>query len=377
MTFHYGGQNTGEIWINEIQYTGNTGITPYAKVKFNYKNLPSTLGNNTYFLAGYKIPQTKLLETITVQYGSSTVKQYKFIYNTEDAGEHTTHLKEILLYGENGLQLCNSTKIKWGDNTVNLNSKPVIGLAHGKILTGDFNGDGFTDILVYETVSTNKGWKMYLYSPSINGYPQYPSYTNTTMGYATNMIYAQDINGDGKDEIIVGEKVNGTKYSYKFYIYGISDGILNLYDVKHINSFHSIYFGDFDGDGRTDMAFLSFVESGKPIFFNYKVTWFLDFFRWPQLSNYMENIELVTTSVLLAYPKIKVLDVNGNGKKNIQVKKSDETVIYEFSDWSFTSVFEDDFPLSHNNMYYGDANGDGITDIITWGGDLHIMKLFK
>ena len=103
MTFQYGGQNTGEIWIEEIQYTGNTGLTPYTKVQFSYKTLPEKLGNNTHFVGGYAIPQTKLLETVTVLYGSSTVRQYKFLYNTEDSGEHTTHLKEVLLYGGNGL----------------------------------------------------------------------------------------------------------------------------------------------------------------------------------------------------------------------------------------------------------------------------------
>jgi len=234
MTFQYGGQNTGEIWIEEIQYTGNTGLTPYTKVQFSYKTLPEKLGNNTHFVGGYAIPQTKLLETVTVLYGSSTVRQYKFLYNTEDSGEHTTHLKEVLLYGGNGLQQCNSTKIIWGDKIETLSSM-TLSFPKGKILTGDFNGDGYTDILIYETVSATKGWKMYLYHPTINGYTSTPSYTNTTMEYATNMIYAQDINGDGKDEIIVGKKLDLTDYSHKFYIYRISDGFQNVYGSKYIN----------------------------------------------------------------------------------------------------------------------------------------------
>ena len=102
MTYHYGGSN-GEIWIDSIKYTGNDnfGMQPYAKVVFDYIELPDTMGKNTYFVGGYGVPQTKLIQTITVSYKDTLVRKYEFIYNTSDLGERTTHLKGIVLYSEN------------------------------------------------------------------------------------------------------------------------------------------------------------------------------------------------------------------------------------------------------------------------------------
>jgi hypothetical protein len=81
MTYEYE-KSGNEIKIKNIFYTQNDQVSallqPYAKVQFGYTDLSDNLGSNTCFVGGYGIPQTKLLETITVYYGTNIVRKYEF-----------------------------------------------------------------------------------------------------------------------------------------------------------------------------------------------------------------------------------------------------------------------------------------------------------
>jgi len=145
MTFYYNKLN-GEIWIDSIKYTGNTdiGLQPYAKVVFNYVILPDMLGNNTCFVGGYGVPQTKILTTITTYYQKSILRKYQFNYNLTDDGEYSPHLKEVVLHGEGGVEYLNATSITWGNNNATITCQSLSGLPgnfpNGKLLAGDFDG---------------------------------------------------------------------------------------------------------------------------------------------------------------------------------------------------------------------------------------------
>jgi len=52
IVFNYDNQN-GEVLINNIQYTGNTGLTTFAKVQFGYSLLPDSMGRSSCFLKGF------------------------------------------------------------------------------------------------------------------------------------------------------------------------------------------------------------------------------------------------------------------------------------------------------------------------------------
>ena len=125
MTFHYIKYDSSEVLINSIQYTGNSGLQPYAKVQFNYTNLPDTLGANTYFVEGYSVAQTKLLESILVKYNNEIVRKYKCEYNFH-YGERTAHLQRVILFGydENGNEeQLNETSISWGEQNTDINQE--------------------------------------------------------------------------------------------------------------------------------------------------------------------------------------------------------------------------------------------------------------
>ena len=116
MTFTYG-YSGSEVWIDHIDYTGNSaaGLSPYARVKFSYDVL-SNMGST--FVAGYEIPQRRLLRTITVQYknGSSyeLLRQYQFNYTVE----YPKRLVEVRLIASDGSML-NPTSVEWNNSSYN------------------------------------------------------------------------------------------------------------------------------------------------------------------------------------------------------------------------------------------------------------------
>jgi len=349
MTFHYGQEQTnGEIWINEIRYTGN-GFSPYAKVKFDYIDLPDDLGKNTYFVGGYGVPQTKLLNSITVSYNNDIVRKYRFNYNISDSGERTTHLKEVILFGENDQIRLNSTTIAWGGQNNNIEDSPLSNFSTGSIITGDFNGDGYTDYVVYNIGSgVVKSWKLFLFNPNNNSFQERSS-GNTTEAYA----YAHDFDGDGKDELILAElhsTVNNYK-NYQFNVYHYDNNAWIIEPLEFVAHFSQPHFGDFTGDGIMNIMYVSSWVDGN------KIKYLLSF-----SNNGFSSSDLPFEDI----DNIQIIDYNGNGKANIQITKGNNTDIYEYSatNQKFEIVTTRNYPTSLNKILYGDFNGDGISDII-------------
>jgi hypothetical protein len=249
MTYHYG-KSGKEIWLDSIKYTGNGSMQPYAKVEFGYTTLPLNMGQNTYFIGGRSVPQTKLLETITVKYGGSIVRKYKFNYNINDSGERTTHLKEVILLSPNNLQL-NATTITWNAQNNVIEKQSLSNFSTGKIIFGDFNGDGYSDYVVYNIgAGITRTWKLFLKNPSNNTFYEAKSGTSNE-SYA----YVADFTGDGKDDLILAQNWNTPNATYKINVYAYeNNGFVSVYS-ESVDYFFQAHLGDFNGDGKVDIMY--------------------------------------------------------------------------------------------------------------------------
>ena len=353
MTFTYE-SIYGDIRIKEINYTGNTAanIATYAKVQFGYST--NTLNPCAYFIGGCFIQQTKLLETITVTYNSSQLRKYKFNYNLNDANERTAHLKNIVLYGENNTQI-NPTTIEWGVQNTTIENPIITNLPDGKILTGDFNGDGFTDIVVYGMGSSQSHWKLY-YNDTFGNFEYYIGGSHITDSY----VYAYDLDMDGRDELILGEFIEVDDNNDEiWYFTNIRIFPYTQCEIGIVKNFQAAYFGKFYSNGKSDVLFLSckpaYNALGQFIGYSYK------------LINSAGSVELdMLDAHIDKRINIQVADINGNGKDDIILVKGNTALTYEYQSGVLTQIHNTDFPTQWHKVYYGDFNGDGIKDALVF-----------
>ncbi len=272
--------NKSEGIIDEINYTGNqnAGLSPYNKVKFNYK---TRFDQNIQYLSGRAFETKYLLDNITITADNNqSFKSYHFNYGKD---EINSYLKEIIEKGTDGTAL-NSTIVKYGQKNNLLETSPLtLNLSYPyqamRLISGDYDGDGNSDMLVSDIDSYNgfnydKAFSILkngASSPSINnvqlsseGIPEYQIVGDEKIPHQHSYLVG-DYTGDGKDNVLVIETtitddklVVGRQRIYSFennatsYTYSASYIAHSTYKViTNINNY--IRTGDFDGDGVIDV----------------------------------------------------------------------------------------------------------------------------
>ncbi len=126
---------------------------------------------------------------------------------------------------------------------------------------GDFNGDGKTDFLKRVGSSNSDSWAL-LYSTGINfttvgfDFPRIPSIEQMDFGvYFGDVVSTGDFNGDGKsDVLLVGKIGNHSFYTDLFLSYGLnmSNTIYEEhYNIPFVNCYTGSDFPGIDGKNRT------------------------------------------------------------------------------------------------------------------------------
>ena len=358
MTFSYSWDN-GETYLTAINYTGNseTGSPTYAVVSFEYaNNIPQNLSKNTSFVYGYGIPQTKFLKSISISCNNERVRKYKFNYMHENSTDtqRTIHLNEVILYGETDNEQLNATTISWESqsNSLQNDAATLQGIPDGYILTGDYNGDGFTDYVIYGA-SNLMVWKLYHNIPNTTTYSLVDSGRhNTINNNGDNVFFLKaDVNGDGCDELIYACAYNYDVGHFDFTVISLKDG-QSIMNTATIEYFDKIFFGDFDGDGKTDILFVKKDLNNKVLF-----QFYFD-------NGFYDNLGLPENTTI---KKVRVGDFSGNGKTDIElVYDDDKADIYVLNNSNFSKL---SLNLTANHIYErysGDFNGDGISDLLTY-----------
>jgi len=136
---------------------------------------------------------------------------------------------------------------------------------------GDFNGDGFDDIVLgafgFEGAGTNRG-KVYVYAGPDGSTLLFSKEGDTDSDYVGRSVSsAGDFNGDGYDDIVVGATELGVGGEGKVYVYGGNPSGSTLLLFSTDGQFNNDRFGevvstagDFNGDGFDD------IVVGAPLF---------------------------------------------------------------------------------------------------------------
>src|ERR1035437_905263 len=364
---YYENNSTGEFRPDYIEYTGNDDsnpvLSPYNQVKFSYG---TRTDKQLSYVRGSQIRQNVLL--VGVQMFSNNVLTHE--YNFNYAYDFYSRLVEVDEKGTDGKQY-NPIIIDWQkynlDNTFNPTQFGyTIG---GQIVNGDFNGDGFSDI-----VSIQSG-NWYLYLNNGNNQFVYISSGSMPAGYNQPIVYlwfgitnsttGADFNGDGKTDIVVslgiseyvvlestgsGFAVSST-YDFDTYV----SAFAGTPDASWLGKKEVI--GDFDGDGKTDL----FVY-----YYDLDYYWYYSSLRGPSIPT-AHQTDMGDASI-----KLSAIDYDGDGKMEVMIRTTDfstNTDVCELEGLDYngfmTPKLIDGYPDKNHDLYMGDFNGDGKTDILT------------
>jgi RHS repeat-associated protein len=358
MTFHYL-QKEGIPCISEINYTGNSSLTPYARVSFTYIENNSTK-NNPIYMGGHWYKRTSLLEKITVSYQSSFVREYQFSYIQDN---RFARLSQIQFKVKDDIIL-NPTIITWGDDGIDKEFVQLDNTSFNCISVGDFNGDGIYDIMYLDPDYTNdkRQRKYYVYFGNIDGGH---TFVNSGMinGFPERYFIA-GIMSENKDAFIYAcPNVDFAKYKKIYYLYYNGNQFI-LDSLPNSENYAQILVGDFNGDGQTEIAISKYDSQKKPKY--------QDLFLYKSLNS--DPIKQTTITSISKDEIYYTLDFNGNGKTNIQFTYNDglgsgKVAIYEYNNRTnvFEYIYGEGFPTPWHYCHYGDFNGDGIQDILTYG----------
>ena len=346
MTFTYG-YSGNEVWIEHIDYTGNTaaGLEPYARVYFTY-NTNTHIGST--FVAGYEIPQTRLLRSITVQYKDGAnyemVRQYLFYYSDN----FPKRLVGVKLKGSDGSEL-NPTVIEWNGSTFNDNistsSFPVQSF-NGNVghIAVDFNKDSLCDIIEYNL----NYWTPFFMQDNVI-VPSGLNYSTTTSWNIKSCLPA-DIDGDGFSEIVT---VCEHYYDHRLLVDVTNQTMQSNHIIQPFDSssYGGVVTGDFLGNGKHQIVIMYDYQNGTFI-------------------KFASNDYNITQS--LASGVMEVMDFDGDGKMELAVSTGQHLIIYKFEplDESFNIVASID--IDGGFIASGDFNGDGISDILYRNGYYYI-----
>jgi RHS repeat-associated protein len=415
------GDGIKEILVNETSM--NNGISQVANISLYKKN-----ANGTYGYRGFYTPPNNQL---AYEYNKNGKIDYAYVSGTNIStysnadfnGDGKDDILSIHSTGTNNIQTLNTMGIVSFNTSAAppyhfLTVKYDLALPTAHLFldinvtktyqcAGDFDGDGRTDfILITRKIVPESGnfvtrYRAYLYSAS-NNYGPKPiknlilpgttlpdvEYTNIVDPVANvdDEVNVINLDGDNKADLLV--KLSGTSY-----VFSISKNQTGAYEAsaKNVSSDlygRTIFQGDFNGDGKTDVLSYDPISGNNP-------TWQIHISDGKKFSNSAFSFNLPWDPVMQQWigqaivPKdrLVVADVNGDGKSDIILGKSatigsscGSTVYYIHTYYSTGMGFIyknysinnnvmqcpglGAVPFPQNDLLASDVNGDGKTDLL-------------
>ncbi len=416
-------EDTFEYRPERIDYAGNTvaNTSSTASVQFEYETRSDIAA---LYLAGSKVETTQRLSYIKTFVGSELVRDYQLSYDNQGLGSRSrlTQVQECA-----GSGVCFApTSFTWqGDNVIpdfysfynTIASQDSWNIYN--IITGDWNGDGRTDIFLQHKrlgislmYTTNTDGTMSATGFSVNGWW---AGERPELDYNTNarLLFAGDWNGDGKTDIlretINFSNPNSITHTLDFYHSTGAGFVHNGTTLSGINTGNSVnsvtVIGDWNADGRSDLFLFkpganqmyTANASGNMVSTSFNPTWSgnLTVGDWngdgqTDLLHVIGSTSTVYLSEGLnftasgynpgdwsSYAPVAG-DYNGDGNTDIfldNTSSSGSSHLYfstgdgHFVDSGYSTV---DFNGNTLRAYSGDWNGDGKADVMRTGGDLYI-----
>ncbi len=360
-----------DCYPKTVSYNG-TVVTLYREARPD----PITFAN------GAALGRTNYrVKTIDVGTSGSRVRAYKLVYTTS-AGTSRSLLSGVQQFGKDATLDSSGTVTAgtalpamqngYGAEATRLGASTawLAGGGNGQDLPRyffkDFNGDGKTD-MAFVGGDTN----LFVALSTGASFAPFAWWGYGGNGADLGRYRFIDVNGDGKTDVLFigGEPTPSTNYSVAL---STGTGFTSfrpwLTGGGNGQDLPRYFFADFNGDGKTDMAF---VGGDTNLFVSLSTgSSFAPFAWWGYGGNGAD------------LGRYRFIDVNGDGKTDVffiggepqpnttySVALSTGTGFSSFSPWLSGGGNGQDLP----RYFFGDFNGDGKTDMAFVGGDTNLF----
>ena len=242
-----------------------------------------------------------------------------------------------------------------GTGTFQAQTTYAVGVDPDSVAVGDFNGDGKTDLAVANWSSGSSGTVSILLG---NGDGTFQAQTTSAVGGGPYPVAVGDFNGDGKVDMAVANTVSNTVSV----LLGNGNGTFQTRVQYAVGSDPiSVAVGDFNGDGKTDLAVANAGSNSVSVL----------------LGNGNGTFQTQVQYAVGSDPEsVAVGDFNGDGKPDLAVANEEGTTVSILlgngngtfqAQTTYTAGFEP------GSVAVGDFNGDGKIDLVVTNADISIL----
>jgi len=255
-----------------------------------------------------------------------------------------------------------------GDGTFTAAPSPPADLP-GAIAVGDFNEDGIPDLAV--VTAFDEGNSEVLLGNGDGTFTQAGGSFGTIDGdyvFTSSAIAAGDFNGDGKLDLAVDcARIGDSPCNMLLILAGNGDGTFmqpSSIPFAQSDSPSAIAVGDFNGDGQPDLAVTNSGANGVNVFLNREG----NLSAVPAIPATGDNPSSIAAA-----------DFNGDGKLDLAVANAgsgDVTILLGKGDGTFRVEASPTAGMAPNSIAVGDFNGDGVPDLAVanaGSGDVTIL----
>lgn len=255
--------NSGELYIDHIDYAGNGSVLPTTSVRFSLESRDDAYPG---YSTGFRVVTGSRLETIDVSANGQRVRAYKLAYANDPSGDRSL-LTSVQEFGSDAtidkagvIQAGSSMPIQqfgwrtapgaFGSELLSAGMDP--GYAGGRAWV-DVNGDGKVDYCRLVGIKNNESSFVQCTLSTGTGFGQTFKSALVDWGYSEGRAWV-DVNGDGKADFcrLVGDENHKSSYATCTLSTGIGFGQTLTSDVLDWGYEPGRAWVDFNGDGKVD-----------------------------------------------------------------------------------------------------------------------------